>query len=128
MRACALPLPRNELNKKRALHVSQSQNQKHTFLKMTGPTTMDVDAGGAGGGPATTAAAAAAGPKDGYELPWVSLHEGGGTERKKGDGRAPLFFWAPARGRGGATPQFGRVRAAVGSSSIGTLLRGLRTQ
>jgi hypothetical protein len=40
---------------------------------MTG-AAMDVDAG-AGAGPATTTTAAAAptAPKDGYELPWVSI-------------------------------------------------------
>ena len=61
---------------------------------MTGPATMDVDAGGAGAGPATAVATAAAGPKDGYELPWVRekrRRRAGGDASARRERVAPFF-------------------------------------
>ena len=74
---------------------------------MTGPATMDVDAGGAGAGPATAAATAAAGPKDGYELPWVreSVVVERGAMRARAERESRLFFDA---GVGGARLLLGR--------------------
>ena len=53
-----------------------------------------LDAGGAGDGPATAVATAAAGPKDGYELPWVRekrRRRAGGDASARRERVAPFF-------------------------------------